>query len=76
MKKLWVIGIKFMLWDIQQEEELAANLVFNDYFHEKYGIDKHVFKKFTSISGVLNFRLCVLENMQNQLLKIMQRGRI
>ncbi|WP_332842766.1 hypothetical protein, partial [Paraclostridium bifermentans] len=25
--------------------ELAANLVFNNYFHEKYGIDKHVFKK-------------------------------
>ncbi|OSB12237.1 hypothetical protein B2H97_03820 [Paraclostridium bifermentans] len=38
--------------------ELAANLVFSDYFHKKYDIDKHVFKKFISISGVLNFRAC------------------
>lgn len=50
-KKIYVMGYS-------AGGELAANLVFNSYFHKKYCIDKVVFKKFISISGVLNFREC------------------
>lgn len=38
--------------------ELAANLVFNREFHEKYSIDSKVFKKFISLAGVLDFEMC------------------
>ncbi|MEG1312501.1 MAG: alpha/beta hydrolase [Romboutsia sp.] len=38
--------------------ELASNLVFNKYFQEKYNVDKTIFKKFVSISGVLDFTKC------------------
>ncbi len=38
--------------------ELASNLVFNRYFHEKYNIKANTIKKFVSISGVLDFEKC------------------
>lgn len=38
--------------------ELAANLVFNKNFHNKYNINSIIFKKFVSISGVLDFEKC------------------
>jgi dipeptidyl aminopeptidase/acylaminoacyl peptidase len=49
--KIYVIGFS-------AGGELAANLVFNRYFHKKYNIDKNTFKKFISISGVLDFSKC------------------
>lgn len=38
--------------------ELAANLVFNREFHQKYNLDINIFKKFISLSGVLDFEKC------------------
>lgn len=49
--KIYVIGFS-------AGGELAANLVFNRCFHKKYNIDRNIFKKFVSISGVLDFSKC------------------
>lgn len=38
--------------------ELAANLVFNKEFHEKYKINEYIFKRFVSLAGVLDFEKC------------------